>query len=52
MEKKTNKETEERREALKEVCLLIGCSGMDTDCPGNPKCGIIKKVTFEEPNGR
>jgi hypothetical protein len=30
---------------LSEICTLIGCSGLSKDCPGNPDCPILKKVT-------
>lgn len=29
---------------LTSICSLIGCSGMNNDCPGNHNCEIIKKV--------
>lgn len=33
-------------EELKEICYMIGCSGLDTDCSGNPLCSIIRKVVM------
>ena len=29
---------------LSEVCTDIGCSGMSTDCPGDSKCSILRKL--------
>lgn len=34
-------------EHYKQICIDIGCSGMDNKCPGNPNCEIIKKVQSE-----
>lgn len=31
----------------KELCILIGCSGVNKDCPGNPDCEILKKIKKE-----
>ncbi len=33
---------------LKELCKLIGCSGMGEKCPGNSKCEIIRKIMGEK----
>ncbi len=33
-------------------CYLLGCSGMDEECPGNPNCSIIKKVRHNSPPKR
>ncbi len=27
--------------ALSEVCIMLGCSGMNARCPGNPLCSIL-----------
>ncbi len=38
-------ETDKKPTDYKEICKLIGCTGVDPDkCPGNPNCGIIKKI--------
>ena len=37
-------ETEKDKSELSELCYLIGCSGVDTTCPGNPKCEILIKL--------
>ena len=29
---------------LKEVCVEIGCSGMDKRCPGDANCAILRKL--------
>ena len=26
----------------KELCKLIGCSGVNSKCPGNTTCGILR----------
>ncbi len=39
---------EEILESLKEFCYIIGCSGMDKKCPGNPNCKIIRKVFIKK----
>ena len=39
---------------MKDLCILIGCSGTDKNCPGNPNCEILKKIIgagkIEEPD--
>jgi len=42
------KEREEILESLKEFCYIIGCSGMDKKCPGNPNCKIVRKVFLKK----
>lgn len=45
---KTNKNSEHAEnepQTLKELCTLIGCSGESKDCPGNPNCQILIKLT-------
>lgn len=31
-------------EMLKAICRVIGCSGVDNLCPGNPNCTILRKI--------
>jgi hypothetical protein len=31
-------------EMLKAICRVLGCSGMDKKCPGNPDCSILRKI--------
>ena len=31
-----------------EICMLMGCSGLNKDCPGNENCEILKKITTHE----
>jgi len=36
---------------LSAACYDLGCSGVNKDCPGNPKCAILQKIfkdTFAE----
>ena len=35
---------------LEEFCKEIGCSGINSKCPGNPNCTIIRKVIDEVKN--
>jgi hypothetical protein len=30
------------------VCTLIGCSQMDSGCPDNPECDILRKLDVTE----
>ena len=32
------------KENVKRFCLLIGCSGVNVDCPGNISCDIVQKI--------
>ena len=29
------------------ACKEIGCTGVDENCPGNPKCSMLRKVMEE-----
>ena len=29
---------------MENICAMIGCSGMDKNCPGNPMCSILIKL--------
>lgn len=35
---------------MKRLCALLGCTGIDSDCPGNPKCEILKKIAITDPD--
>ncbi len=35
---------EEPNSKIIEFCHKIGCSGLDRKCPGNPNCGIVRKI--------
>ena len=35
---------EQAKKELSEICTMIGCSGMNKRCPGDPLCSIIRKV--------
>ena len=39
------KNNKSKQNIVKDVCNLIGCSGINKDCDkGNPQCDIIKKI--------
>ena len=34
----------EKKTDLSDLCYLLGCSGENDRCPGNPACAILRKV--------
>jgi hypothetical protein len=32
----------------KEICHMIGCTGIDNKCPGNKNCELLKKIKGEK----
>jgi hypothetical protein len=34
----------------KRLCRILGCSGMDSKCPGNAECQIIQRALEERPD--
>jgi hypothetical protein len=40
----TPEDVKEGKRQLSILCNAIGCSGLSTECPGNPKCGILRKI--------
>lgn len=39
---------EKLKQLTTKLCKLIGCSGLNADCPGNHQCDIIKKLIKRE----
>ena len=37
-------EREKAKNELAEICYAIGCSGMNSNCPGDHRCMIVRKV--------
>jgi len=35
---------EQAKKELSEICIMLGCSGMNKECPGDHKCSIIRKI--------
>ena len=34
----------EKIERLSAICRMLGCSGINSECPGNEQCEILQKV--------
>ncbi len=34
---------------MKRLCILLGCSGINSDCPGNPDCEILRDIAITDP---
>ena len=46
--KHLRKELEDFKAELIRLCLEIGCSMVSKNCPGSPKCSILRKIIFKE----
>lgn len=42
------KEIEEAIKEISEICIELGCSGLNDKCPGNVHCDIIQKIFIKE----
>ena len=40
----THEERQKAVEEISKICIEIGCSKIDSSCPGNPRCNILRKI--------
>lgn len=43
-ENEKKQKIEELKQELRDLCKTLGCSKLSKNCPGDPYCGILRKI--------